>query len=58
MSSRSLSLVSWLSDRVLAFLFAYIMLKGARKITRHQESDHGDEPNYFGLPVRRRNRAS
>jgi hypothetical protein len=42
MSSRSvglLSLLSWLLDRVLAFVFAYIMLKGVRKITRHQESD-------------------
>jgi len=39
MSVRSLSLVSWLLDRVLAFVFAYIMLKGVRKITRHQNSD-------------------
>jgi phosphate/sulfate permease len=39
MSSRWLSLLSWLLDRVLAFVFAYIMLKGVRKITRHQQSD-------------------
>jgi hypothetical protein len=31
--------LSWLLDRVLAFGFAYIMLRGARKISRHQEAD-------------------
>jgi len=39
MSPPSLSLLSWLLDRVLAFVFAYIMLKGVRKITRHQNLD-------------------
>jgi hypothetical protein len=39
MSPPSLGLLSWLFDRVLAFVFAYVMLKGVRKITRHQESD-------------------
>jgi hypothetical protein len=39
MSPPSPSLLSWLLDRVVAFVFAYIMLKGVRKITRHQESD-------------------
>jgi len=39
MSPPSLGFLSWLLDRVLAFVFAYIMLKGARKISRHQESD-------------------
>ena len=39
MSPPSLSLLSWLLDRVLAFVFTYIMLKGVRKITRHQNLD-------------------
>jgi phosphate/sulfate permease len=39
MSPPSLSFLSWLLDRVLAFVFAYIMLKGVRKITRHRNSD-------------------
>ena len=39
MSPPSGSFLSWLLDRVLAFGFAYIMLRGARKISRHQEAD-------------------
>ena len=51
MSPPSPGLLSWLLDRVLASVFAYIMLKGARKITRHQETDQlaidagGSQPN-------------
>jgi len=39
MSPPSGSFLSWLLDRVLAFGFAYIMLKGVLKITRHRNSD-------------------